>query len=126
MQLTRRLDANHDMTFGAGLGNFCVDAEATAQNVRTRLELLQGEWFLDTSAGVPYIQNDFVTKGITDKPADLAFAESAIQQEILGTDGVVSIEGFASQFNSSTRLFSVQAKITTEFGTTENVKVIYE
>jgi hypothetical protein len=126
MQLTRRLDANHDMQFGAGLANFCVDAEATAQNVRTRLELLQGEWFLDTSAGVPYIQNEFVTKGITDKPADLAFAESAIQQEILGTDGVVSIDGFASQFSSSTRLFSVQAKVTTEFGTTENIKVIYE
>lgn len=126
MQLTRRLDANHDMTFGQGLANFAVDAEATAQNVRTRLELLQGEWFLDTSAGVPYLQNDYVAKAITDKPADLAFSEAAVQQEILDTDGVDSLDGFASQFNRDTRLFSVQATVKTEFGTTENIKVIYE
>lgn len=126
MQLTRRLDADHDMTFGQGLANFAVNAEATAQNVRTRLQTIQGEWFLDTSAGVPYLENDYVSKAITDKPADLAFTDAAIQGEILDTDGVTSLDSFASQFDSSTRLFSVQATLETEFGTTENIKVIYE
>jgi hypothetical protein len=125
-QLTRRLDANHDMTFGAGLANFAVAAEATAQNVRTRLQVIQGEWFLDVSAGVPYLDNDYVSKAITDKPADLAFAESSIQEEILDTEGVLSLVSFASQFNRSTRLFNVQAVVETEYGTTENIKVIYE
>lgn len=126
MQLTRRLDLNHDMTFGAGLANFCVDAEATAQNVRTRLELLQGEWFLDVSAGIPYLDNQYVTKAITDKPADLAFTEAAIQQEILDTDGVSAITSFESEFDADTRVFDAQATIQTEFGTTENIQVIFE
>ena len=126
MQLTRLLDLNHDMTFGAGLANFCVNAEATAQNARTRLQLIQGEWFLDVSAGVPYLDNDYVTKAITDKPADLAFTEAAIQEEILDTDGVSAITSFASEFDADIRLFSVQATIQTEFGTTEDIQVIYE
>lgn len=126
MQLTRRLDLNHDMTFGAGLANFAVNAEATAQNVRTRLQTIQGEWFLDVSAGVPYLDNDYVSKAITDKPADLAFAESSIQEEILDTDGVSSLDSFASEFDSETRVLSVQASVETEFGSTENIVVIYE
>lgn len=126
MQLTRRIDANHDMQFGQGLANFARDAEATAQNVRTRLQTIQGEWFLNTSAGVPYLQNDAVAKAITDKPADLAFADSAIQDEILDTDGVSDVVSYASQFDRDSRLFSVQATVETEFGTTANIQVIYE
>lgn len=126
MQLTRRLDLNHDMTFGAGLANFCVDAEATAQNARTRLQLIQGEWFLDVSAGISYLDNAYVTKAITDKPADLAFTEAAIQQEILDTDGVSAITSFESDFDSDARLFTVDATLQTEFGTTENIQVILE
>jgi hypothetical protein len=126
MQLTRRLDPNHDMTFGAGLANFAVNAEATAQNCRTRVQVIQGEWFLDVSAGVPYLDNAYVTKAITDKPADILFAESVIQEEILDTDGVDELISFASQYDSDTRQFNVQIALTTLFGTTENIQVIYE
>jgi hypothetical protein len=126
MQLTRRLDPNHDMTFGAGLANFAVDAEATAQNCRTRVQMIRGEWFLDVSAGVPYLDNDYVTKAISDKPADIAFTEAVLQEEILDTDGVSELVSFTSQYNSDTRVFSAQATIQTEFGTTENIQVINE
>jgi hypothetical protein len=114
------------MTFGAGLANFAVNAEATAQNVRTRLQTIQGEWFLDTSAGVPYVDNDYVTKAITDKPADVPFSEAVMQQEILDTDGVSTLDSFSTSFNRTKRALSVAATTTTEFGTTENIKVIYE
>lgn len=124
--LVRRLDENHDMTFGAGLANFAIDAEGCAQNVRTRLQTIQGEWFLDVSAGIPYLNNTYVPKAITDKPADLAFAEASIREETLGTDGVQDLLSFASQFDRSARVFSAQVALTTEFGTTENIKVIYE
>lgn len=126
MQLTRRLDANHDMTFGSGLANFAVDAEATAQNVRTRLQTLQGEWFLDTTAGVPYLNNATVSKAITDKPADPAWADAVIQAEILDTDGVQAITSYSSVFNRSKRTFAVAVTIQTVYGTTENIEVIYE
>ena len=126
MQLTRRLDANHDMTFGRGLANFAVNAEACAQNVRTRLLMLQGEWFLDTSAGVPYLPNDYVTKALTDKPADPAYADAVIQTIVLDTDGVDAITAYSSTFTRSTRKFAAKITLTTVYGTTENIEVIYE
>ena len=118
MSLTRRLDANHDMTFGRGLSNFCTDAEACAQNVRTRLYLLQGEWFLDTDAGMPYLQK------ITQKPADLAYAEAVIKQTILGTDGINSIKEIRLLFNPDTRNLNVYAFVDTIYGTLENIEVV--
>jgi hypothetical protein len=126
MQLTRRLDLNHDMTFGAGLANFAVNAEATAQNVRTRLQTIQGEWFLDTGAGVPYLDNDYVTKAITDKPADTAFADAVIQAEVLDTDGVDVITSYSSNFNRATRAFSVAITLADIWGNTVNIEVVYE
>jgi hypothetical protein len=114
------------MTFGQGLATFAVGAEAVAQKVRTRLDLLQGEWFLDTGAGVPYMDNDYVTKAITDKPADTAWADAVIQAEVLDTDGVQAITSYSSNFNRSTRTFTVQITLTTIYGTTENIEQIYE
>lgn len=117
MQLTRRLDENWDMMFGQGLGNYCTDAESVAQNVRSRLMLLQGEWFLDTDAGVPYLQN------ITRKPMDLAFAESVFKQTVLETDGVSSIDSFSMTFDSSARELVVSITVITIYGTTANIQV---
>jgi hypothetical protein len=51
----RKLDANGDYTFGGGSNDFLVNTpETVAQAVMTRLNLLQGEWFLDTTAGMPW------------------------------------------------------------------------
>lgn len=117
MQLTRRLDENHDMTFGRGLANFAVDAEATAQNVRTRLMLLQGEWFLDTDAGVPYLQR------IAVKPADFQYAESVIKQTILDTDGIASMESFSMSYDGNTRELVINTSVKTIYGNTLNIQV---
>lgn len=107
MQLTRRLDANHDMMFGAGLNNFCAPAEGCAQNVETALYLLQGEWFLDTDAGIAYLQR------ITRRPADLVYAESVIRAAILDVDDVTGITSFSLNLNTATRTLSVSALVTT-------------
>ena len=56
MTQVRRLDDDHDMTFGYGLGCIAERSEACAQNVKTRLLLLEGEWFMDLTAGVPWLQ----------------------------------------------------------------------
>jgi hypothetical protein len=51
----RKLDADGDYTFGLQGGNFYKNnPEAVGQAVKTRLSLIQGEWFLDTNAGTPY------------------------------------------------------------------------
>lgn len=123
MQLTRRLSADWDMTFGQGLSNFARDAEATAQNVKANLQLLQGEWFLDVSAGVPYLRNDYVTRAIIDKPTDLAFVESVVKQTILNTDGVDHIDDFKMTFDTRTRRLSVSVTVFTVYDDITTIQV---
>lgn len=115
--LVRRLDASHDMTFGQGLANYARDDEATAQAVKTRLLLLQEEWFLDTSAGVPHLQQIMV------KPANLPLAEAIIKRAILETEGVAELRSFGMQFDRETRRLSIQATVANIYGTVANIKV---
>lgn len=105
------------MTFGRGLNNFAVDQEATAQKCETRLLMFLAEWFLDTSAGLPW------TTTFVNSAGNLAFVEATIKACILETDGVDEIITFSMSFNSETRVLSVTATITTIYGTTENIQV---
>lgn len=115
--LVRRLDGNHDMTFGHGIADMAVDSESCAQRVKTRLLLLQGEWFLDMDAGVPWIQQ------ITVKPANLPFAESVIKRTILETDGVSEIRKFGMALDRNTRKLTISATVATIYGDVANIKV---
>ena len=50
----RRLDSSGDMMLGHGNSDFYSDdPEGVAQNVKTRLQLWQGQWFLNTADGTP-------------------------------------------------------------------------
>lgn len=108
--LVRRLDEYHDMTYGRGLANYARDAESVRQRVDTRLQLLLGEWFLDTSAGVPYLQEILV------KPADPMHAEAIIKRCITETDGVESIVSFELLYDANTRRATITAVVRTIYG----------
>lgn len=118
-QLTRRLDSNWDMTFGRGLSNYAQGAEAVAQNVRSRLLLLQEEWFLDLDAGVPYFQK------IAVRPADLAYTSATLKQTILETDGVADVTSFDMTLDDITRKLTITATVTTDTGDIANIQVRY-
>ena len=115
--IVRRLSATHDMQFGHGWGDIAVDAEARAQCVRTRLLLCQEEWFLDTDAGVPYLQSIMV------KPANLPLAESLIKTTILETPGVDSITSFEMLFDTATRQITVNVTVKTLFDDLTTIRV---
>lgn len=115
--LIRRLDPAHDMTFGQGLANYARDAEATAQAVRTRLLLLLGEWFLDTDAGVPYLQEIMV------KPANLPLAEAILKRTIIETEGVAELRSFGMALDPETRRLTIQATVANVYGTVANIRV---
>src|SRR5690606_2352093 len=57
-------------------------AEAVGQHVRQRLKTFSGEWFLDTAAGVPWLDE------ILGRGYDPALAEAVVKGEVLDTDGV--------------------------------------
>lgn len=107
----RTLTASGDYSFGENGANFLVNSpEAVGQAVLTRLKLIEGEWFLDQTVGVPY--NTEILGAGTGSTRDLAF-----QTVILETQGVTGIVEYAS-YLSPTREFIWAATIDTIYGTT--------
>ena len=108
----RALSPTGDMTFGLSAANFLANSPATvAQCVLTALELWQGSWFLDVTAGVPYTTQvlGYNTKALYDL---------AIQQVVLGVQNVTGISNYSSTFNSATRKLTVTMTVDTAFGST--------
>lgn len=105
----RKLDAAGDYTLGSGQ-DFLVDSpEAVAQAVRTRLALSLGEWFADTSDGMPWDTE------VLGKYTALT-RDAVIKDRILGTPGVTEITEYSSTFDGNTRRLVVAAAITTAYG----------
>lgn len=105
----RKLTEDGDYRLGRGSSDFLQNTpEAVAQCVMTRLALWQGQWFIDTDEGTPWLQ------GILGKGD---FAESLIKERILATQGVLSITEFESILNPDTRSMAITVTIETEYGT---------
>ena len=105
----RRLDANGDYVIGMGPNEFLIDSpDAVAQAILTRLNLKQGEWFLDLNEGTPY---DTLILGA----GTATFYDQAIQSRILETSGVTGIENYASYRDPTTRKLSVSCTVSTAY-----------
>lgn len=89
------LDASNNLATVTG-------AHAVGQHVRQRLKTFEGEWFLDTTAGVAWIGQ------LLGQNYDPALAEAVVKAEILDTDGVVEIEGFSVGYNRGKRELKIQ------------------
>lgn len=109
----RALDSNGDMIYGQSNQNFLTGTQAVAQAIRTRMKLLEGEWWENTTDGFPLFQE---VLGVPATPNDLIVVDQVIQDRILGTIGVKSIDNFTSSFDYKTRSYSYQSIVTTEFG----------
>lgn len=106
----RALDANGDMTFGQGSANFLIDSvQCVEQAIVTGLRLLQGEWFYDATAGMPWEQKvvGFTTQSEYDQ---------AIQTQVRSTQGVTGITGYSSSLNRETRVLTVNIAGQTPYG----------
>ncbi|SEU36129.1 hypothetical protein SAMN03159335_05380 [Burkholderia cepacia] len=108
----RKLDADGDFVFGGSANDFLVNSpDAVAQAVITRLRLHRGEWFLDTTAGMPW-DTDVLGKYTSGK------YDAAIRTCILGTQGVTELTSYSSTADPETRVLTVTATINTIYGTT--------
>lgn len=89
---------------------FVHEAEAVGQHVRQRLKTFEGEWFLDTTAGVPWLTD------ILGNAYDPALAEAVIKAEILETDAVTEITSFSVRFDNHNRsLEAFNITVSTEY-----------
>lgn len=90
------------------------DAEAIGQHVKQRMKFFSGEWFLDTSAGLPWLPRagQFA---IFDRPYNAGASEALIKAEILDTTGVVALDAFSARVDARTRGLIIDAGIVTIF-----------
>ncbi|HXR75142.1 MAG TPA: hypothetical protein VN737_04145 [Bryobacteraceae bacterium] len=107
----RKLDANGDPMRGAGLANFVTDIDAVAQIIRTRLLLLQGEWFLNTSEGLPLFQK------LLGHSTTVRAVALVLRERILGTPYVTGINSLSVEYAAAGRNFTFTANVQTQFGT---------
>ncbi|BBE09730.1 Uncharacterized protein MCB1EB_1569 [Mycoavidus cysteinexigens] len=100
----RRLDANHDWTFGQGRANYATLAESVAQRVKSRLLSFQGDWFLDLEHGLPWLPH-------FERPADLRQIEHLVKRTILHTHGVRELLNLELEWDASTRRLTITAQL---------------
>ena len=105
----RLMDSDGDMQFGQSLTDFTTDTPSgVAQLVGTRLKLWSGEFFADTSDGMPWA-TDVLGNRTT------SVYNTAIRDRILSTQGVYEITKYSSSLSS--RKLTVTATITIDYGT---------
>jgi hypothetical protein len=76
---------------------FVTGADAVAQHLKIRLRFIEGEWFLDTRIGIPYISQIWV------KNPNLAAIQAVFRRAIVSTPGVESLERMDAAFDSAAR-----------------------
>lgn len=85
--------------------------EFVQQNLKQRLQTLLGECELDTSLGVPYIEE------ILGKRRQQSIVENILKDQILSTPGVIKLNSFSLEFEESTRILTVNFEVASESGT---------
>lgn len=109
----RAATASGDYAFGQSQANFLVNSPAAvALLVQYRLELFEGEWFLDVTDGTPYVTEVLGT-------GTKSLYDLAIQARILSTPGVSEIVNYSSDLNPHNRKLTVNVTINTIYGAPE-------
>lgn len=107
----RVLDETGDYTFGRGRSGFLENSpETVVQAVKTRLGLIEGEWFLDLTEGTPYMTQ------ILGKGTDSLY-DRAVKERISGTQGLSGIRSYFSTLKE--RNLTIGADIDTVYGVAE-------
>lgn len=78
-----------------------------AQRLKIRLLTFRGEWFLDTTVGLPYFQTILV-RGVSKATIDAIF-----QEEILSDPDVVELVDFNSLIDVQARSYNLSFRVRT-------------
>lgn len=100
----------HDLYLFGGDLSLVRDAAAIRQEVDNRLRFFLGEWFLDITVGVPYLQTILV------KNPNLAAIRTVLRDEILRTVGISSLTTLDLEYDPSERTLLVTWSATTDLG----------
>lgn len=93
-------------------------AERIAQSISIHLKTWIGEWFLDTSHGVPYLQRVLI------KNPKSQLVESVLRAEILKVSGVRSIKTFNMDVDLRARKSKINYEVESSEGLISGIIII--
>lgn len=111
----RKLTATGDYTFGQSNLDFYRDLEAVRQAIQTRLDLYLETFWRDLNDGLPMYQSILGQSG---GEQNLTTIDQLIQARIQGTQDVLGIVNYNSDFNRNTRKYSFTATVQTAYSET--------
>ncbi|CAB3635703.1 hypothetical protein [Achromobacter pestifer] len=116
MALDLTLTADHDLDIDLlGRTSFVDGADRIAQQIKITLLAFMGEWFLDTTFGVPYLEDILV------KSPDRAGIEAILRARIRAVPGVDRVRGLDLQVERQLRVLRVTYDADTAAGRLERV-----
>ena len=99
----------HDLALNGDV-LFIDNVERVAQQIKIQLLTFLGEWFLDVTYGVPYL--DYVLV----KNPNFTLIRELFREQILKVDGVSNLVSIDIDFESSTRKMLLSYEVETEYG----------
>ena len=102
----------HDIVIHNDL-SFVKDIDYVTQKLKLNLWFFLGEWFLETSKGIPYIQE------IMGKDTNISQVEAIIKTEILRTPYVNELSKFDLTIDRAQRKMFITFTVNTDFGITD-------
>ncbi|HCW20978.1 hypothetical protein [Achromobacter sp.] len=111
MALDLALTPDHDLDLDLlGRASFVDGAERVAQQVKVTLLAFLGEWFLDTTFGVPYFESILV------KGPDRASIEAILRARIQAVPGVQRVRRLGLEIERELRILRVSYDADTAAG----------
>lgn len=105
-----KLNSNHDLMFKNNRLVLADGANQKAQQIKVALLTFLGEWFLDTSVGVPYFEQVLL------KQVDKVKIENVFRQKIAAVKGVKRVLKLNTQIDRKERLLLVEFEVETVEG----------
>lgn len=98
MSIDLKLDSNHDLALSAGNDSMLVDGlDRIRQQITVTLLTFMGEWFLDTTFGVPYFERIMI------KSPNRAEVENIIRSKVRDVPGVEAVPSVEIQIDARLR-----------------------
>lgn len=98
-------DTYGDLEFTNNSLTFVEGADEVVQRLRQRLRSFLGEWFLNTSLGIPYLQE------ILKKNPQHGIVDAILKKHILNTPGVIKLLEYSYVVDSSARTSTLTFKV---------------
>lgn len=108
LQIDKQLQ--NDLVFEQGDLVLVTDLAYVQQRLRIRLDFAQGEWFLDTSVGVPYKEQILV------RNPNLQVISAILRDRILSMPEIIRLTSFDLSFDNPTGVLRLTFTCVTPFG----------